>query len=237
MSMQTKRVAIVDDERKSAEWAADIAEEAGMNPTIFSEGQGPFGKVSELISLIKQSQCDVVISDHRLSDTPFASFSGAQLVSGLFLQGVPGLLLSTYSSIDGATSIRLHRAHIPSVISREDFDPERILRGLSLCEKELAGGISPERLPRRTLVRVVSVTTESDAPVVDAIVHTWNPDKAIRFPLMIVTDPLIRAALPPGFRGELRLFAEVNVGCSDEKDLFFRNFELAPELKDDEFAT
>ena len=236
MTIQNKRVAIVDDEIQSAEWAADIAEEAGMNSTIISEGQGPFAQVGELIALIRRSECDLVISDHRLSKTPFASFSGAQLVSHLFLQGIPGLLLSTYSSIDGATSIRLHKAHIPFVISREELDPEHILRGLTLCERELTGEILPERQPRRTLVRVVNVTTESDEPVVDAIVHTWNPDKAIRFPLMMVKNPQIREVLPLGFKGELRLFAEVNVGCQDEKELFLQEFEFAPELGGDDFA-
>lgn len=70
--------------------------------------------------------------------------------------------------------------------------------------------------------------------MVDAIVHVWSPDQAVRFPLAVIEDDNIRSSLPDGFSGEFRMFAQVNIGCSDEGELYFTTFEVAPELTDDE---
>ena len=223
------RVAVIDDISRYAVTAAGIAEEAGFAPSIISEEHGPFGHTGQLIERVKDLNCNAVICDHRLSQVPFAAFTGAEFVAELYSMGIPGVLLSTFSAIDSDTSIRLHRARIPSLIGRNDLDPDHILDGLSLCEDELGGRIVPERRPRRTLVRVVDVITEGGAPVVDAILHAWNPAEAIRFPLRIIEDQQIVKTLSMGFDGELRLFAKVNVGCHSESELFFKEFELAPE--------
>ena len=222
------RVAVVDDISRYAVTTAGIAQEAGLVPSVISEDYGPFDSTEQLIDLLKDMSCDAVICDHRLSQVPFASFTGAELVSELFGEKVPGVLLSTFSAIDSDTSIRLHRANIPSVIGRHDLNPERILQELSRCQDELGGLIAPERQPRRTLVRVVDVTREGSQPVVDAILHAWNPYDAIRFPLRVINNPEIEEILKRSFDGQLRLFAEVNVGCHSEDDLFFQKFELAP---------
>ena len=168
-------VAIVDDVRQYAQTAAGIATEAGLVPKIISEDDGPFYSPEQLLDRVKDFGCQAVICDHRLSKTSFASFTGAEFVSNLYMNGIPSLLLSTFSAIDNSTSIRLYRARIPSLISREHLDPENVLGGLSRCQDELDGKISPERKQRRTLVRVVSVSTDEQEPVADAIVHTWNP--------------------------------------------------------------
>lgn len=223
------RVAVVDDVNRYAVTAAGIAEEAGLVPSIISEEHGPFGHTGQLFERVKDLNCNAVICDHRLSQVPFAAFTGAEFVADLYSRGIPGVLLSTFSAIDSDTSIRLHRARIPSLIGRNNLDPDHILDGLSRCNDELSGRIVPERRPRRTLVRVVDVTTEGGEPVVDAILHVWNPAEAIRFPLRVIEDQQIVETLSVAFDGELRLFAKVNVGCHSESELFFQEFELAPE--------
>ena len=230
MIYEGTRVAVVDDISRYAVTAAGIAEEAGLVPSIITSGvYGPFGHTGQLVEQVRDLNCDAVICDHRLSQVPFAAFTGAEFVAELYSMGIPGVLLSTFSAIDRDTSIRLHRARIPSLLGRNDLDPDHILYGLSLCDDELKGRIVPERRPRRTLVRVVDVISEGGEPVVDAILHTWNPSEAIRFPLRIIEDQQICRSLTTAFDGELRLFAKVNVGCQNESDLFFHEFELAPE--------
>ena len=231
------RVAVVDDVASYAETAAGIAEEAGLVPWIISEQDGTFRETDELLDRVRATGCSAVICDHRLSQTQFALFTGAEFMSRLYQESIPGILLSTFSAIDADTSIRLYRATIPSVINREALDPDQILQGLRHCKAELEGHIAPERQPRRTLVRVLNVSTDSDTPVVDAILHSWSANSAIRFPLTAIDDQKITDVLTVNFRGELRLFAEVNVGCRDESELFFRAFEFAPEPNIDDLAT
>ena len=222
-------VAVVDDVRALAETTADIAEEAGLVPIVISEGGDTFRETRELFDRVVAAGCKGVICDHRLSHTPFASFSGAAFLAHLYRKNVPGVLLSTYSALDDDSSIRLYRALIPSLISRRDLAPGRMLQELRFCEAELAGQIAPERQQRRTLVRVVEVSTEADIPVADAIVHTWDPDVAVRFPISLIEDPEIKGSLTHNFTGVLRLFARVNVGCQHDYELFFSDFEFAPE--------
>ena len=219
-------VAVIDDVKGQAETAAGIVEEAGLIPWIVSEGDGLFEQTGQLIEMVRDNGCSMIICDHRLSQTQFASFSGAAFVAKSYEEGIPGLLLSTFSSIDDDTSIRLYRAHIPSVISKGDLDPDVVLDGLQMCASEIAGEIRPERRASRTLVRIINVSMESQIPVVDAIVHTWDPGKAIRFPVDLIENERIREMLTFDFAGELRLFAEVNVGCSEDSGLFFRSFTM-----------
>ncbi len=208
---------------------ADIAEEAGFEPAVITEADETFQYSEELVNRIRSMQCAAVICDHRLSQKPFASFTGAELVSRLYRATVPGLLVSTFTSIDGDSSIRRFRADIPSLIPREQLDPEHIWDGLTKCSNELAGTMTPERHARRTLVRVVDVTSYGGDLFVDAIIHTWSPVQAVRFPIDIVDNASVRQALEDGMIENNRLFAAVNVGCKADIDLFFREFEFAPE--------
>ena len=231
------RIAVVDDVVEQAEMAAGVAEEAELIPSIISESEGSFDSRGQLLERVKATRCEAVICDHRLSQTGFAQFTGAEFVASLFLKGIPAVLLSTFSSVDGETSIRLHRARIPSLINRGDLDPDELMTALRRCESELAGHVSPERQLCRTLVRIEEVSAESDIPVADAIVHTWNPGCAIRFPLDLIEDSSIKAAVEARKNLPIRLFAKVNVGSEKESDLFLQAFEWAPEPDIDQLAT
>ena len=229
MTDDAARIAVIDDVLDNAETTAGVAEEAGFAPAIISEPDGSFSQSQELLNRIRSMRCSAVICDHRLSQTPFATFTGAELMRRLYRASIPGLLVSTFSAIDSDSSIRLYRAFIPSLIAREHLDPEHIQMGLRICSNELAGDFVPSRRARRTLVRVVEVLRQGDIAVVDAIIHTWNPVRAIRFPLALIRNPLVRNALETSESGQMRLFASVNVGCRHENELYLREFELAPE--------
>ena len=230
------RVAIVDDVAEQARMAAGVAEEADLVPSIISEHDGSFGSTDELMQRVRSTRSQAVICDHRLSQTGFARFTGAEFVANLFREGIPAVLLSTFSSIDSETSIRLHRTYIPSLIKRNALDPDELLTALRRCESELEGYIHPERKLWRTLVRILEVSRESHIPVADAIVHTWDPDYAIRFPLDLIDNESIKTAVTRSDNFPIRLFASVNVGCRDESDLFFQSFDWAPEPDEDHLA-
>ena len=222
-------VAVIDDIRGQAETAAGIAEEAGLSPIIISEGDGVFRTPEDLLTKFLGDGSTAAICDHRLAQTQFAHFSGAEFIAALYLARIPGVLVSTFAAIDGDTSIRLHRANIPYIIPRNALHPDEILRGLQRCKNELEGNVPPERLARRTLVRIVEVAIDGTIPVVDAIVHTWNPEQAIRFPIDAIDNRDVREYLKQGIDRELRLFARVNVGCPNNDEIFFKAFEFAPE--------
>ena len=222
-------IAVIDDVRAYAENAAGIAEEAGLSPFIISEGDGVFATPNDLMARFRSAGGGAAICDHRLEHTQFAQFSGAEFVAQLYRESIPGVLLSTFAAIDDDTSIRLHRANIPYIISRDRLVPDEITKGLQRCTSELDGNVPRERKARRTLVRVVNVATAGVTPVVDAIVHTWNPELAIRFPMEVIENVEIRRALERGLEGELRLFALVNIGCKSHDEIFFKSFEFAPE--------
>ena len=237
MISEGSRVAIVDDVEWQAETTAGVAEEASLAPFIISEADGEFESLQQLFGCVQDRNCGAVICDHRLIHTGFASFNGAEFVASLYDQGMPATLLSTFAAIDGDTAIKLYRARIPSLITRSDLDPLTIMNGLKRSESELAGHIAPERKPWRTLVRLEGISTGGEIPVVEAIVHTWEPDLAIRFPLELIEDESIGRHLVNNDSWPVRLFAEVNVGCTDANDLFLRSFEWAPEPNVNDLAS
>ena len=224
-------VAVVDDEQLYAKTTADVVTDASLRPVVISRDAGQFPNVSELLEKVQSARCEAVICDHRLNTRGLAQFTGAQFVSELYQQHIPALLLSTFAAIDADDSIRRYRSEIPLVMKRSDLAPERLVEGLEYCRAELEGRRAPERQPWRTLVRIVDVLPDVNQGMVDAILHSWNPDSAVRFPLEAVDNPKIASTLLHHFSGELRVFAQVKVGCRDESELFFEGFEFAPEPK------
>ena len=237
MISEGSRVAIVDDVEGQAETTAGVAEEASLVPFIISEADGEFDNLQQLFGCVQDRNCRAVICDHRLIPTGFASFNGAEFVASLYDQGMPAVLLSTFAAIDGDTSIKLYRARIPSLITRSDLDPRTIMVGLKRSESELAGHIAPERKPWRTLVRIEGVSKLGETYFAESIVHTWKPDQAIRYPLELIEDESIGRHLMNNDSWPVRLFAEVNVGCTDANDLFLRSFEWAPEPNVNDLAS
>ena len=229
MISEGSRVAVIDDIEEQAETTAGIAEEASLVPTIISEADAGFQCPRQLFEFVKANNCTAVICDHRLTPRGFASFTGAEFAANAYVKSMPALLLSTFSAIDGDTSIKLYRARIPSLISRNDLEPRKIIDGLQRSARELAGHIPSDRVLWRTLVRIEGISIEGETPVAEAIVHTWKPGLAIRYPLALIEDEPIRQHLMINNSWPVRLFAEVNVGCTDAIDLFLRSFEWAPE--------
>ncbi|MDE2893257.1 MAG: hypothetical protein OXN86_12215 [Chloroflexota bacterium] len=222
-------MAVIDDEQLNADTTAGVVSDASLKPVVISRDAGQFPSVSDLLEMVQSARCEAVICDHRLSTKGLAQFTGAQFVSQLYQQHIPAVLLSTFAAIDKDDSIRRYRSEIPLVMARSELAPESLVKGLEYCRDELEGHVAPERQPWRTLVRIVDVLHDVNQGVVDAVLHNWNPNSAVRFPLEVVDNPEVASALQADFSGELRVFARVNIGCRDESELFFGGFEVAPE--------
>ncbi|HYT46157.1 MAG TPA: hypothetical protein VEP90_27760 [Methylomirabilota bacterium] len=227
---QIRKIAIVDDDRREAEVAELEAEDAGFEPFIV-EG-GPFRKIEDLTNLIS-SNAQAAICDHRLGHSGFANFSGAKLVARLYDLHIPAILISQYAEMDNGISIRACRDKIPVLLNRDETDAISIARGIEYCVNELRGQIANARKPHRTLLRIVDIGQEAGEKVIDVIIPSWNPHRAVRLPVSLLPKSISKSHLK---RGE-RLFVKTNIGAEKASELYFKDFEVATELdSDDELA-
>lgn len=218
-----KRVAVIDDDFAQAETTSLQLEEAGFEPWIVRAAT-PFQHPQELLREIVNNQVMGAICDHRLTPNGFSTFNGAEFSATLYDSGYPAVLTTQYVDMDVDVSIRKWRHKIPVLLSRDLTNSESIRLGLIESAKELRGEIAPNRKPRKALIRVTDRRDDAEGAVLDVIIPSWNPLRAVRFPLSLVP-----ADLQPSVRKGSRLFAQVNIGADDQEDLFFEDFEAASE--------
>lgn len=216
--VEIQRVAVVDDDPSQAEVMSELLRDAGYEPVILPHR---FDRVEELVGEIRQ-RAGAAICDHRLQPRGFARFYGAEAVAALTKECIPSLLVTQYI-IDADVSIRLWRQYVPVLLPRDDANPDRIIQGINECVQEIRGEFLSSRRPWRALIQVDEVSQESGERVVDAHVPSWNPHQAVRFPAALIPPPL-QSNLARG----VCLFAKVNIGASRAEDLYFFDFESAP---------
>lgn len=220
-----QKIAIVDDDKSEAEMAGWEVKEAGFEPFIVD---GQFQKLEELSQIIL-SEAQGALCDHRLAHFGFANFLGAKLVAHLYDLKIPAILITQYADIDKGVSIRNWRDKIPVLLNRDEADASSITHGLEDCLKELHGQLPNSRKPYRVLLRIKDVGTESNLRVIDAIIPSWNPLKAVRFPASLIPEDL-QTYINVG----ARFVAQVNIGTEKSEDLYFKDFELAMEPDNDD---
>ena len=217
-------VAIIDDDPDAAcitrMAVEDADQEAFLVDTDAELQAAPSERGIQLMFERIRDKASVVVCDHRLRLGGFAMFEGAEFVAHAINNDLPAILISQFIDQDYDVSIRYWRAHLPSVISRDNFRAQTFSQALELCQSELSGIYTPERRKHRVLVRVADIRTKGDQPVVDAIVPSWSTSTAVRFPLSIVPFDL-RQNLKTGDR----IIANVNVGADRAEDLFFSDIE------------
>lgn len=217
-----QRVAVVDDDTEQAEVTSLWLEEADLQPIII-RAERPFDQPQDVVDLIR-AQADGAVCDHRLTNHRFSVFNGAELSACLYDSMIPSILTTQYVDMDVDVSIRKWRHKIPVLLSRDATDSESIRLGLLASYREILGQMSATRKPHKSLIRVTDMGEESEVTVLDVIIPSWNPLRAVRFPLS-----LIPAALHGSVVAGTRLFASVNIGAEDSQELYFDGFELAPE--------
>ena len=69
----------------------------------------------------------------------------------------------------------------------------------------------------------------------DVFVPSWNPYRAVRFPVSQIPEELLSVVkFQLDRKKEAWLFARVNAGAEKADDLYFTLFESAPELDDND---
>jgi hypothetical protein len=194
----------------------------GASPVVFDYAFGTRTVVDAADEILQGS--DAAICDHRLRRAGYAQFDGAELVAQLVERGFPAVLLTVFADQDGDSSIRRWRHKVPVVLDRDAAGETAFRQAIEDCRREIAGQAKPTRRPRRTFVRVLNLRSENDLRVVDALVPSWNAQKAVTFPLELV---------PEAFRGQIGenalLTAMVNLGAAQASELFFEGFEVPPD--------
>lgn len=218
------RVAIIDDDYIQAQTTGLNLEEANFEPVII-QTEHPFERIEDLVTRLLQTESQAALCDHRLTPQGFATFNGAKFVARLYDLNVPSILITTFIDMDADESIRRWRHKIPVLLDRDSAaNPEILKRGLFESAGELRGEVSIERRPHRTLIRVTNIDKETREQMLDVIIPSWNPKRAVRFPLS-----LVNTEIQENVQLGIRLFAQVNIGAEDPQELYFRNFEMASE--------
>lgn len=212
------KVKIIDDQPDAAEWLSYEVEEAGFQPIIVNCPAPPLDQLHYLIE-----PGTAFIFDHLLSHGNCANYVGAQAAALMYELRVPAILVTTYS-MDADVGIRRWRAGIPVLLDRDAVDQDSLNAAFVKCLRELRDGPPPSRQTLPAIVRVERKSSETGEPVLDVIVGSWNPRKAVRLPVSMLPQ-----SLQMSVKEGTRLIAEVNIGAETGDDLFFQNFREAPE--------
>ncbi len=222
------RVAVVDDDRDEAYATSMVLKAAGYVPVEVSPEKEPS---TEMLRRVK-AQCVAAVFDHRLNGRINVPFDGAELTSLACRSGFPAVLSSTYISRDQNTTIRLRRADIPCILDKDEQSPASIQSAFESIVAELHGEVPRSRLALPAAVEVVGVHVNEEMNIAEVIVPAWR-SVAVQIPAALITRDTGLAEIElPG----MWLRAEVNCHAELERDLFFRNFGLAPKLTDDWMA-
>jgi len=221
-------VAIVDDRADDLLTLEGELEEAGHQAIA---REMPLSSLDALVDWLESQGAEALVCDQRLSAAHYAAFDGAEAVSHVLRRlRLPSVLVSSFIDTDGISAIRRWRDRVPVLIGKALLTPDAINRGFELCRSELEGDIPPQRVPRRTGVHIESVYRHGTDLMVEAIVPGWNPQSAVSFPIDLVTEEDLRLRVSD--RAVDWVIAKVNVDAESADELFFLDFERAPDPAD-----
>jgi len=222
---QGDSVAVIDDIREDAELTASLVSEAGFTPIVITP---PPSSITLLLDQIGDS-ARAAICDHRLAGRGKVGYYGAEVVARSNARHLPAVLITTYADLE-AHSIRLWRSGIPRLLRRgRESDPDTIFEALTQADRETGGQYEPNRKPYRAVVRVDTVRAVEGVEVAGVVVSAWNPSEVVEIPSSLITQDV------PEYKGRLsgiRFMANVNIFAQAPDELYFRDFELAPEIPD-----
>ncbi|MGC4976677.1 hypothetical protein ACLQ2D_27630 [Streptomyces sp. DT199] len=220
-------VAVIDDDPEEVFATSMVLEDAGFVAVGFEPRREPIDALLERVS----GSSAALVCDHRLNGRDNIPFSGAEVVNRANRHyHLPSVLSSTYVSRDQGTSIRIWREGIPFLLGKDEQTPESLRSALALTIAELEGRVTRSRVAFPAIIEVLEVEERGEFPSVVAIVPAWKPSTSVEIPIEIIKrDIEIDVSALPG----KWLEAEVNCHAQEERDLFFKNFSLSPELPSD----
>ncbi len=224
-ALNLETIAVVNDDPDEAQSLGISIKTYGSSSVLFTSG---FDNVDSFVNMIRE-KASGVLCDHRLSVRTDAKFSGAEAVAKCFGLKIPAILVSEYLNEDIYTTIRLFRRKVPVVIHRDNVTKQSIVEGFDNCLKEINNICPSYRKPRRAFVQIHRLTEDSGIKIVEAFVPQWNPLKAVCFPSSLLGD-----LDNDDVKSDTLFIANVNIGSRSADELFFDNFELAPEPDDND---
>lgn len=214
-------IAIVDDDETERILLGEDLRAWGCQPELL---KGSYADVPSLIREIKERLSDFVICDNHLQQAGYARFYGAEAVAMLIQSGIPSVLVTQHQDTD-ITRLKKWRPQLPVILDKSNIDKKNVELAFDKCIAEVDGRTALDRHPYRVLVEVDAVRDNE----VIVFVDSWNPRESVSFP----RELLAKLDLSLIKEGTL-LLAEVNIGATNRRDLFFKNFELAPEPGDND---
>ncbi|MFB6873994.1 hypothetical protein [Streptomyces sp. NPDC056323] len=220
------RVAVVDDDPEEAYATGMVLRLAGYEPVEVA----PQREAAERMLQRVTDSCVAAVFDHRLNGRINVPFDGAELASLASQRGFPAVLSSTYISRDQATTIRLRRAEIPCLLDKDEQSAESIQSAFEAIVAEFHGDTPRTRLALPTIIEIVGVHVNEEMPTAEVLVPAWRPSVAIQLPAGLITQD---TGLGLNQLRNRWVEAEVNCHAERERDLFFRNFAISPDLPAD----
>jgi hypothetical protein len=218
-------IAIIDDDIENAESLGINITTCGAEPRLFTE---EFGSLDDLLHNVTRS-ASAVLCDNRLNVRRSATFCGAEAVARWHKLRFPAILVSEFTDLDMNTTIREWRRNIPVVIPRDQISRRALIDGFAVCRQEISNNLPAFRKPRRAMVRISRLGNDSGTQYVEAFVPQWNPLKAVRFPRSLLGE-----LGGNDLTSDMLLIADVNIGARSADELFFDDFQIAPEPDSDD---
>jgi len=218
-----QEIGVIDDSEEGADMLSLELKTAQFEPHVIgAESDLPYRNIDDLIEEIGDEGIDFVICDYRLDHYDFARFNGAELAVRLYEEGIPTLLLSEYLEEANNMKLRTLRDRIPVVLprSRVSFsDRDSALEVFNQCLRDIGGTPPPSRRPYRTVIQVLDIDQNS----IDVVIPQWDEQQDVS-----LLEEDVTSSVGPVSPGDM-LFAEVNLLADEKDELFFRNFETAPD--------
>lgn len=213
-------VAIIEDDETERYLLSEQMRDWGYQPEVF---EGGYKNVKDLLHEVAARKSEFVICDNHLQQAGYAGFFGADAVVALYKERIPSILVTQHQDSDDLR-LKKWRPWLPVVLDKDDIDQKKVALAFEKCIAEVKNFEPAE--DRRSYRVLVDVDAVRDNEII-AFVDAWKPHTSVSIPRQLI------AHLGQISEGTF-LFAEVNIGATQRRELFFNNFELAPEPDPDD---